>query len=83
MAKTPNKFYYALKSREHILMSKSVFENPKLSFAAMGLMGFLTCAPPDIFSIYLLEQAFGETEDIPKLLDELIEAGFCKEYIKK
>lgn len=70
-----------IRSNSYLSMPRELFENPKLSLASRGLMGFIKCYP-DVWgfnSSTLCKDVNCDEEEVRKLLDELIEAGYLEE----
>lgn len=70
------------KSNPYVMLNKSVLENPKLSWEAKGLWGYLMSRPdnwkisvPQLSKIY--EGKGGGEKAIYSILNELIKEGYC------
>lgn len=70
-----------IKNKDHpfVMISKSLIQDKDLSLKARGLMAFLLSKPDD-WEIYITQLASSlkeHRETITKVMNELIEAGYC------
>ena len=64
----------------HVVVSKQVLDDPRLSLAAKGLWAYLEAHPElDGFeAVVLARQGVGDIAEIQRCLEELIQAGYLE-----